>query len=409
MEPDSTWLAVLLVLASGGLIFGTARLRPIAARIACGVFAVAFGMTAGMAVVNDVFGYYRSWSALRADLAGDYSPFTKLKASQLGNFPAKHGQLLTVTLPGPLSGISRSGLVYLPPQYDDPQYAQVRFPVVELIHGTPGDARRWVVNLNIVNTMDELISRHVVGPMVLVMPNSNSGNTPEECVNGPRGNDDTYISSDVPNDVIGKYRVSDDRSQWGIGGYSSGGYCAANLALRHRTDYGAAGVLDGYFRPGDGEAAGALKNNPAAEAANNPLAAAQALKPADPGPLPAFWVFAGTGYRLDIIGAREFVAALRRVATVPLIVDQGVSHNFYAWNTVMPHMLVWMWQQLASPGQRREFPVNSGGQGEVYVGHGHDDVYPSPTTSPPVPKSSSSNPSSLHPSHSSGASSSPHS
>lgn len=397
MEPDSTWLAVLLVLGSGGLIFVTARFRPIVVRILCGLLAVVLGMTAGMAVVNDVFGYYRSWSALQADLAGDYSPFTKLKANQLGSFPARHGRVVNDHFAGAGSGIRRSGIVYLPPQYDDPAYARVRFPVVELIHGTPGDARRWVVNLGIVATMDELISRHVIGPMVLVMPNANSGTNYQECLDSPKGKDDTYISTDVPTDLMSRFRVATDRSQWGIAGYSSGGYCAANLSLRHRADYGAAGILDGYFRPGDGDAAAVLRHDPKACAANDPLAAAQALRPENPGPLPAFWVFAGTGYRLDIIGAREFVAALRRVTTVPLIVDKGVSHNFYAWSSTIPRMMVWMWQQLATPDQRRQFPVNSGGQGEVYVDHGHNDLYPSPTKSPPAP----------HPG-SSGRSSSPH-
>ena len=379
MEPDSTWLAVLLVLGSGGLIYAVVRFRPIAVRILCGLLAVVLGMTAGMAVVNDVFGYYRSWGALRADLAGDYTPFTKLKATSVGNFPATHGRLVDTRFAGARSGISRSGIVYLPPQYDQPAYAKVRFPVLELIHGTPGDARRWVVNLNIAKTMDELISRHVIGPIVLVMPNANSGTNYEECLDSSKGQDDTYISADVPADVIAHFRVATDRSQWGVAGYSSGGYCAANLSLRHRSDYGAVGVLDGYFRPGDGDAAAVLKHDPTALAANDPLAAAQALKPEDPGPLPAFWVFAGTGDRLDIIGAREFVAALRRVATVPLIVDQGVSHNFYAWSASIPRMMVWMWEQLATPQQRRQFPVNSGGQGETDIDHSRNDLYPSPS------------------------------
>ena len=34
----------------------------------------------------------------------------------------------------------------------------------------------------------------------------------------------------------------------GHGGYSSGGYCAADLALRHPGSFGATAVINGYFR-----------------------------------------------------------------------------------------------------------------------------------------------------------------
>ena len=36
---------------------------------------------------------------------------------------------------------------------------------------------------------------------------------------------------------------------WGIGGYSEGGFCAANLALRHPASYGIAASMCGYYQP----------------------------------------------------------------------------------------------------------------------------------------------------------------
>src|SRR6202043_2033013 len=111
--------------------------------------------------------------------------------------------------------------------------------------------------------------------------------------NGPGVRDDTYLTQDVRNDMLARYRVSHDPYEWGAAGYSSGGYCAANLALRHPGSFGAAAVLNGYFRAADGPAGTALNHSQPLEAANSPLYLAEKLQPGS-GPVPAFWVAAGT-------------------------------------------------------------------------------------------------------------------
>ena len=135
--------------------------------------------------------------------------------------------------------------------------------------------------------------------MVLVMPSINgSGRQYQDCVNGPGINDDTYLTKDVRTDVLARYRVSQDPYEWGLCGYSSGGYCAANLALRHRSSFGAAAVINGYFRAADGPAGAALNHSQPLEAANSPLYLAERLTP-DGSPVPAFWVAAGTNDKAD--------------------------------------------------------------------------------------------------------------
>jgi pimeloyl-ACP methyl ester carboxylesterase len=153
-----------------------------------------------------------------------------------------------------------------------------------------------------------------------------------------------------------QFQVTHRRSMWGIAGFSSGGYIAANLALRHRLGYGAAGIMDGYFRPQDGEAAGVIGADPAALDANDPLLAASRLAPGV-GPLPSFWVGAGTADAADIHAARDFVATLRHSEAVPFEVEPHAHHNFYAWQAALPHLLAWAWQQVASPGLRVSFPT----------------------------------------------------
>ncbi len=165
------------------------------------------------------------------------------------------GRIGWTTLPGKLSGYSRRALLYLPPQYSQARYAHVRFPVVELFHGTPGSPLSWDKVLRISHVADTLIAKHLIGPMVLVMPTINgTGHNYQDCVNGPGVNDETYLTQDVRADLLARYRVSHDPFEWGMTGYSSGGYCAANLALRHPGYFGAAAVIEGLLpgrrRPG---------------------------------------------------------------------------------------------------------------------------------------------------------------
>jgi hypothetical protein len=234
----------------------------------------------------------------------------------------------------------------------------VRFPVVELFHGTPGTPLAWSSALHISQVADSLIAKHLIGPMVLVMPAINgSGHDYQDCVNGPGVADETYLVRDVRADVFAHYRVSHDPYEWGVSGYSSGGYCAANMSLRHPSSFGAAAVINGYFRAGDGPAAAALNHSQPLEAANSPLYLAERLTP-NSTPLPAFWVAAGTHDKADYQPAIVFTAALNRIESVPFLkYNAGDSAN--AWSAALPLALTWLWHQLAPPDLRVLFPVRT--------------------------------------------------
>jgi hypothetical protein len=137
--------------------------------------------------------------------------------------PASMTDVGWVNLPGKLSAYARRALVYLPPQYGQPQYARVRFPVVELFHGTPGSPLAWDTVLRIDKVVNLLIAKHEIGPTILVMPSINgSGHNYQDCVNGPAVYDDTYLTKDVRADMFAHYRVSLDPYEWGVAGYVQG-------------------------------------------------------------------------------------------------------------------------------------------------------------------------------------------
>lgn len=352
MEPTSPALVVgLLCAAVAALTAAVLRRRILISALAIGL-ALSLAVLAGVALVNDYYGYYRSWTALRQDFGSQSLSLTVPAAARRTAWRDLHGRLESIRVPG--SRIDRSALVYLPPQYQVDAAGQ--FPLVELVHGSPGQPSDWVTSLQIVQEMDSLISARQLGPLVLVMPSSNSGHEYEECVNGPLAADETYVADDVPAYMRAHYRVSSDAAQLGIAGFSSGGYCAANLALRQPGRFGAAAIIDGYFRAQDGPAAAALGDRRALLAANSPLEVAARLRPGS-HPLPAFWVMAGTGAYGDYLTARSFVAELDHCADPAFVIDPGAGHNFYAWQKAVPSMLAWLWTQLASPDQRAKYPV----------------------------------------------------
>ncbi len=361
LGPDSRLLTALLIAASAALLVAVVRLRLLPVRILCGALSIMVAMTGGVAAVNYYYGYYTTWGQMWADFHGGTGNLGVITAAT-STTALGSGRLGWTDLPGKLSGYNRRGLVYLPPQYGQAKYAQVRFPVVELFHGTPGTPLAWDTRLRIGQVADSLIARHLIGPMVLVMPAINGpGRQYQDCVNGPAVNDETYLTKDVRTDVYARYRVSQDPYEWGMAGYSSGGYCAANLALRHRGSFGAAAVINGYFRAADGPAGAALNNSQPLEAVNSPLYLAERLTP-NSSPLPAFWVAAGTNDKPDYKPATMFAAALDRGQQVPFVkLNAGDTAN--AWQAALPAALTWLWQQLAPPDLRVLFPVRAGARG----------------------------------------------
>jgi enterochelin esterase-like enzyme len=356
LGPDSRLLPFLLIAVSTALLTGAVRLRLLPVKVLCGMLSITMGMVAGVAAVNYYYGYYQTWGALWSDFNG--GPGNLGVVSTASSSTVESGSIGWVTLDGRLSGYSRRGLVYLPPQYNEAKYADVQFPVVELFHGSPGSPLAWETVLQIATVANSLLAKHLIGPMVLVMPDiDGAGNDYQDCVNGPGVNDDTYLTQDVRDDILARYRVSHDPYEWGLSGYSSGGYCSANLALRHPGDFGAAAVIEGYFQAAAGPAGAALGDDQALENANSPLYEAEALS-ATSSPLPAFWVAAGTNDTSDYKPATVFAAALQRIEQVPFI-KLAAADTANAWAAALPDALTWIWQQLAPPDLRAQFPVRA--------------------------------------------------
>ncbi len=256
------------------------------------------------------------------------------------------GRVVQLALPGARSGITREGYVYLPPQYFEPAYANDSFPVVELLHGDPGNPAGWVYALHVPHLMDTAIDDGQIGPMVVVMPATFDGAHGQDCVDAPHGQrDDTYLSADVPADVMHDFRVLPQGPHWAIGGLSDGGFCAANLALRHPGEYGAVVSMDGFYSAysdlavmnkvfGAGSPA-IMQNDPSTLATDAGSS------------LPRFWLMSGSGDAVDTVAAQDFREIVTTREPVEYVVLRGGKHTPPAWRAALPPLLAWTWHTIS--------------------------------------------------------------
>lgn len=366
LGPSSPALILLLIVVAAGSLLAAGRGTRLALRVPAALLALLLPFLAGIAAVNAAFAYYRTWSDLAAGVLGnDLSGVQGVQVHRapppapaaVAELASRPGRLLRIALPGPVSGVNgRTGLVYVPPEVADRRFDTSQLPIVELFHGTPGQPADYLNGLHVDTVMDQLRAARQVGPMILVMPDSNGGRSRgQECTNAVAGvQDDTYLSIDVPRDVRSQLGLSTPARSSGLMGYSSGGYCAVNLALRHRLSFHAAAALDGYFSPLQAPYAAALfRGNRTAERANDPLVLART------GPresLPAMFLASGSGDPADLAAARQFLGVLGAAASAQLVIEPGARHTFTAWRTSLPAALAWMWPQLRTPGLARDYP-----------------------------------------------------
>jgi S-formylglutathione hydrolase FrmB len=187
------------------------------------------------------------------------------------------------------------------------------------------------------------------------MPDVNGGNTISlQCLNQVGGPQDlTYLAEDVPKAVSHLLRIEPPGAGWGVAGYSEGGFCAANMALRFRYRYSAAASLSGYFTPyknklqNPARAVSPFGNNAKLQVQNTPVDEVRGLAPG--ARLPQFWLGAGKGSNMDVANAQYFWQELQlHQASVPLVITPGGGHTMATWHAEVPPMLAWMTNTLVT-------------------------------------------------------------
>ena len=233
-------------------------------------------------LVNDAGNFYTSWLELLGEkhtvrnvVAVPGSQDAVLRAKLARARAQGRGLVTQISIPGtsPRFG-TFSALVYLPAQYGLPEYAHRVFPVVELIAGSPGTPKTWTESLHVAQILDREIAAGRSSPFIAVMPSQDvAGRRDTQCVNVVHGpNVEMYLTLDVRNVITRAFRASTQSREWALMGYSSGGFCATNLAMRHPESFSAAVSIAGNGHPAHDSQTGELfGKDPALRDLNTPI------------------------------------------------------------------------------------------------------------------------------------------
>jgi enterochelin esterase-like enzyme len=393
--PQGTGFFLLLMVIFAALIVWVALAKQVVFRVLAACLAFIPAMAFGIASVNKFYDYYQTWGGMISDLTGQgASSIPKYAVAGAGSNrqfdkdigrvtstaeDAQVGYLFQTTVTGLHSRLTRDVYVYLPPQYFQKAYAHYRFPVIELLHGSPGDPEAWITALDVIPTFLNLLVAHPSDAAVLVMPDTDGGERYGlQCLNNPGGIQDmTFVAEDLPDYISRFVRVQPPGRAWGVAGYSEGGFCAANIALQEPNRYGAAGVLSGYFAPipsqvptgnkpgGKPYTTNVFAGHPAQQLVNTP--SAYITKVPLSIQLPAFWFAAGAEDKEDVsaaasfrqqLEARELLEERELLRTnqppVPFMIVPGGGHTGNVWRGALGPMLAWMTPPLAASAARAD-------------------------------------------------------
>ena len=146
-----------------------------------------------------------------------------------------------------LGGRRQQVVVYLPPGYDA-QPAR-RYPVLYLLHGSPGTPHAFMHELRMGVLDDVYTTLRRAQPLILVMPFGSTGQfTDKEWANGYRPHQawETFLARDVVRAVDARFRTVRRRTGRALAGLSEGGYGALNIGLHHPAEFGVLESWSGY-------------------------------------------------------------------------------------------------------------------------------------------------------------------
>ncbi len=251
--PRSMYVWLLVACLVIGLVLAGWRRANWPRRIA-GVLAIALTVLSAGSAANATFQYYPTFSRLLGKNANHFLDNTQLKAlrdqvAKTGKLP-DHGATLAITIPGQdLKFTPRQAYVWVPPAWFAPSHAKL--PVIELLHGTPGQPSDWTRAIYADQTSLAYAKKHNGVAPILVMPDINGsldGDT--ECANTPMyGQVETYLTQTVPAFMRKEFNASTAPDSTAIAGLSEGGLCSTTLAIRNPKVYVAFGNYSGDASP----------------------------------------------------------------------------------------------------------------------------------------------------------------
>jgi enterochelin esterase-like enzyme len=294
--------------------------------------------------INTSYGLYASWDDLFGTNKNTNTVAMPGPPASRAKFSRNNNGLLDTYFHGAHSKLSGEVIVWTPPQYDEPQYRNTRFPVLMLLHGVPGSPQSWLEHGGMPGDFEQLVDAGKSHPFILAMPVVNPGGIDTDCSDLSDRKTATWLAADVPDLIRSKFRTLPNPKGWGLMGFSTGGFCSAKLPLQYPNVFGAGAALDPDPLTGDPS----VLPNVGIREANSPTELVRHSS-ADVG----IFLATSTQDRFSKpFYLQEFqIAAEDSDVRVKVEVLQAGGHNYGTWTSEYPSAISWLSQQLSAPQQ----------------------------------------------------------
>lgn len=208
--------------------------------------------------------FYSSWYDLvgiRADLQKSAVNTTDLSAITVrdirkGKTMSGGSVVVKKIITGENSGVTDTVYVVLPPKIAKAlkssqtlSESKIDYKVVELFSGYPGVPQTWIGALRGITSIESLENSNQIPQTIAIIPSINvAPHEDTECMDyrgGPQV--ETWLTKDMH--LFAQRYLGVDTRAWSTFGYSTGGWCAAEIAIRHQSLYESGISLAGYFSP----------------------------------------------------------------------------------------------------------------------------------------------------------------
>src|ERR1700730_15206608 len=135
-----------------------------------------------------------------------------------------------LTIKSKILNMERKFAIYLPPDYEASQRS---YPVLYLLHGGGDDQTGWVQFGEVLNITDKAIKEGVATPMIIVMPDANTGRRGYfNDIKGDWRYEDFFFQELMPY-VEKNYRIKSEKRYRAVSGLPMGGGGTLMYALHH--------------------------------------------------------------------------------------------------------------------------------------------------------------------------------
>ena len=303
---------------------------------------------------NKSQGFYADWSDLFGSGVNyeskivNYSELIPPKVLKSA-VRAKNGYyIIHEVIKGKYSGVSNKVLLLLPPsavkslEINQPLNPK-KYAFAEFLTGFPAEPEMWLKMLNLHEIAQTFNVNNPGRELVGIIPQVNiQGSVDLECMNISKKylSAETWLAQDVKHYATTRLGLNDEKL--GLAGVSTGGWCAAMLAIKHPDLYSGAVSIAGYYRP-------ALPRTDPQE-----IQDAMNIK-YDLGPLEErltetipIYLMASKGDKYSFRETQRYLSKSHPHLAINYHEIQHGAHNFHVWRNQIEPGLSWLFSQSRS-------------------------------------------------------------